>query len=246
MDDVRSYIKSIGGSRPRFTLRLLLGIITASTILFGVWIAPALKQKLAADKVKAIGGYVGFNAPSSDDSLSNAGSGTAARKTEAIPNWLRSAIGENRRTVILSRRNLSDTDALQTLSELDGLESLSLSKSKFNENDIDHLAGCSSLRMLFIGDTSVGDAAIPSICKLQNLEMLNLARTHVTDAAMEKVSTLAKLKYLCLIGTAVTDASVPNIAKLKSLEELEIHGSAISDAGMNQLRVALPACNITK
>lgn len=246
MDYVRSFIQVIGLRRPRFTLRLFLGIVTASTILFGLWIAPALKQKLAADKVKAIGGYVSFNAPSSEDSLASAGSGTAAGKPEAMPNWLRSAIGENRRTVILSRRDLSGTDAIRTLSQLGGLESLSLDRSTFDASEIEHLAGCSSLRMLFLGGTSVDDAAISSICKLQNLEMLNIARTHVTDAAMEKVSTLTKLKYLCLIGTAVTDASVPNIAKLKSLEELELHGSAISDDGMDQLRAALPACNITK
>lgn len=69
MDEPESPAKPVGRSRLRFTLRVLLCVITVSTILFGLWVAPALKQKLAADKVRAIGGHVGFDAPSSDLSL---------------------------------------------------------------------------------------------------------------------------------------------------------------------------------
>lgn len=173
-------------------------------------------------------------------------SGSPERKPPAMPNWLRSTLGENRRSVILRERDLSEADAFRNLAQLDGLESLSLTKCKFDPSDIEHIAGCSSLRMLFIGDTSVGDESISSICKLRELEMLNLGRTQVTDASMEKLSTMSKLKYLCLIGTAVTDASVPHILKLKSLEVLELRGSAISNAGVDQLRAALPECNIMK
>lgn len=245
MDEMRSPAMPVGRNRLRFTLRILLCVITASTVLFGLWIAPALNQKIAADRVRAIGGHVGFDAPSSDLSSSES-SGIPERKPAAMPNWLRSTVGENRRSVILRERDLSDADAFRNLAQLQGLESLSLTKCKFDPSEIEHLAGCSSLRMLFIGDTSVGDESISSICKLRDLEMLNIARTHVTDASMENVSTLSKLKYLCLVGTAVTDASVPHIAKLKSLEILELHGSAISDAGVKQLRAALPKCNITK
>jgi Leucine-rich repeat (LRR) protein len=76
---------------------------------------------------------------------------------------------------------------------------------------------------------------------LKNLETLYLHNTQVSD-----LSPLAKLKnfyQLYLHNTQVSNLSP--LAELKSLKELGLGGTQVSDEEVQELRQALPNCEIS-
>jgi Leucine Rich Repeat (LRR) protein len=54
------------------------------------------------------------------------------------------------------------------------------------------------------------------------------------------------LRSLDLRDTQITDEGVPHIAALKRLQQLDIRGTQITDGGLQELRGALPNCEISR
>lgn len=123
------------------------------------------------------------------------------------------------------------------------------------------LEGLSSLRMLDLRDTQVGDAGLARLKELTLLEslvisgtkvtdrglgdllgglkhvwVLDLGRTATTDAGLEHVGRLSGLGHLWLNGTKITDGGIERLKGLRQLQSLDLSLTPITDKGLAQLK----------
>lgn len=123
-------------------------------------------------------------------------------------------------TAVSMRADFGD-EAMEKLGAVMGdLVSIDLSATKLTDVGVSALAKAQSVRMLRLSETSVGDASLEVIGGLPELESLNLYGTSVTDEGLRKLSGLQKLRKLYLWQTKVTDKGVEELRK--ALPECEV------------------------
>lgn len=88
------------------------------------------------------------------------------------------------------------------------------------------------------------DAAVDPVVELTSLKVLSLAKTDIGDEAVVKLPALTNLEVLYLLGTNVTDQSIDALSQMKSLQKLFLQETAITPAGLTRLRKALPETEI--
>ncbi|QDU73290.1 Leucine Rich repeats (2 copies) [Bremerella volcania] len=88
------------------------------------------------------------------------------------------------------------------------------------------------------------DAAVDPVVQLTSLKILSLAKTDIGDEAVKKLPALTNLEVLFLLGTNVTDESVDALSQMKSLQELYLQETAVTPEGLKRLREALPETEI--
>ncbi len=118
------------------------------------------------------------------------------------------------------RAKFGDEQLAKLVPVMPAMVSMDLSGTVVTAKGLRALSGASSLRMLRLAETGVGDEVMDTLAGLQSLESLNLFGTKVSGAGVSRLATLGKLRKLYLWQTEV-DA--------KALEEL---------------RKALPECGI--
>jgi hypothetical protein len=90
----------------------------------------------------------------------------------------------------------------------------------------------------------VSNGGMTTIGRLVNLESLDLNYTAVGDAGVAKLSPLSKLTDLSLDSVELTDAGVATVAALRGLKQLDLYHTLVSEKGFEQLKTALPECDI--
>ncbi|MBA2113277.1 leucine-rich repeat domain-containing protein [Bremerella alba] len=123
-------------------------------------------------------------------------------------------------------------DALTHLTELPSLEQLYLGGSVITDTE----------PTLF--HARFTDAAVDPIVQLTSLKLLSLAKTDIGDQAAQKLPALTNLEILFLLGTNLTDKSVEAFAQMKSLKKLYLQETSITSEGLQRLREALPDTEI--
>ena len=91
-------------------------------------------------------------------------------------------------------------------------------------------------RILYLGNSDIGDEVLEKIKNATELETLDLSGTRVTDVGIQKLSGMTKLEFLSLEKTKITNNSMKVIGKLSSLEELDLTTTAVTDMGMKEVR----------
>lgn len=128
----------------------------------------------------------------------------------------------------------ADLSPLATLRP-DDIHALYIESREFTDASAAHIRGLTSLRVLSLADTTVGDVGVDFLLRrLTQLRSLDLARTRVTDLVIESIGHNTRLESLSLWGTAVTDQG---LAKLRGpqLRCLVLHGTRVTGAGMRQV-----------
>ena len=100
------------------------------------------------------------------------------------------------------------------------------------------------LAVLNLSRTGVTDEGLKSVENLPNLRKLHLENTKITDAGLSHLKNLKSLEYLNLYNTAVTDAGMTDLQGLKNLKTLYLWQTKVTPAGVEQLKAALPKCEI--
>lgn len=248
----------------QISLRTCLILLTLGCIGLAVVSQRAREQRLAVERVLALGGSVAY-----DEGYDAKGH---FRQSPHPPprQWLRDMIGqgylEQVRTVDLDKSGVSDAD-MQVIGKLrgvrtlnlndtsvsdDGLEAirswrkltyLGLMKSQVTSRGLRHLEELQSLDSLILENTSVNDDGAASIAKLRSLKTLSLGGTKITSASIPPLSSLL-LDILALSQTQVDDAAISHLCQMKTLNWLMLDGSRVSGEGLLQLRDALPACQL--
>jgi hypothetical protein len=100
------------------------------------------------------------------------------------------------------------------------------------------------LKALWIRKTKVTDKGIGHLVKCPKINFLDLGYTSVTDEGVKTLATFKQLERLYLDQTKVTDAAVKDLALLRKLESLGLLGTNVTANAAEELRKALPKCNV--
>lgn len=256
------------GRWPRFSLRLLLVIVTLVAVWLAVTSQRARSQKLAIAEVERLGGFLGF------DYQFDAGMKWRKDPQLPVPIWMVDLIGEDcaRSVLIVNFDDGSDpnNDDLKVVERLDDLKELTLmNRTKITDEGLRHVAGlaelevlaingtnvtgdglsylrnCRKLKGLPMSDTPLTDAGLSHISHLQQLEWLQLNGTQITDEGLSQLSGLTNLESLQLRDTSITDRGLEHLSSLKSLKELLLRGTETTTKGRSMLQRELPKCSVT-
>jgi serine/threonine protein kinase len=121
---------------------------------------------------------------------------------------------------------------------------LALSGPGVTDAGLAYLQNCKNLQSLYLDGTQVTDAGLAYLRDCKNLRYLGLERTRISDAGLAHLQHCKDLTLLRLDGTQVTDESLAWIGSQLSLGELKLGDTRISLLGYEQLKAALPKCQI--
>jgi outer membrane protein assembly factor BamB len=139
---------------------------------------------------------------------------------------------------------------LRKLVDLQDLEVLNLYAEAISDETLKELKPFSNLRELDLSLTSVSDAGLQHLTSFKQLTSLTLlysegfAGPKITNAGLKPLSEMTQLSKLNLVGAKINDAGIDDLKRLRNLKQLTLVGSRISADGLNQIRMALPDCEV--
>lgn len=151
---------------------------------------------------------------------------------------------DNLRFLSLAGTKITDS-GLAHVKALKGLQELHLNGTKITSQGLDHLKGLEHLEILDLKDTRTTDDGLSLLKPLHKLNGLDLTRTLVTDAGLAHVGSFAELRTLILWDTHVTADGLRHLRGLRNLQELMLWHTPVTDQGADELRAALPGCDIS-
>jgi Leucine-rich repeat (LRR) protein len=108
------------------------------------------------------------------------------------------------RILRLGHNNEITDDVMATLVQLQGLEELDLSHTKFSDEGCARLARLPALARLDLSDSQVSDEGIVSLAGCKKLTDLKLRGRHITDDSVRPLCRLQTLRKLDVQDTAIT------------------------------------------
>jgi hypothetical protein len=141
-------------------------------------------------------------------------------------------------TANMDYRPITDSDVAQLvgLKGLKHLTAISLSGStQVTDTGLAQIARLTDLRVLWLYHTGITDVGLAHIAGLTRLEALGVEHTQVTDAGLSRLVGLHQLHTLLLMHTRVTEAGLADVAKLPKLRSLGICGIRLTKAGLAHL-----------
>jgi Leucine-rich repeat (LRR) protein len=254
----------------RYRLRTLLIVVAVICVWLALRLNAVRRQQAAVAAIQRLGGTVYYAHQITEDRLGRLVA--EPDKPPPFPTWLRPmaeplfppAVASvslrdtpttNRDLEILrflphvQRLDLANTavtdDGLAIVGRLRELESLSVRGPAISDRGVEHLKNL-RLTHLSLWKTSVTDVGVRHLRRMTTLRWLLLDETQITDAALEDVGELTNLDdWLGLTDNQLTDAGLPHLRKLTKLRSLNLLRTKASPEGLRQLRVALPATDIS-
>ena len=116
--------------------------------------------------------------------------------------------------------------------------------SPVTDAGLKHLRGLTNLETLELSHTQITDDGLKHLTGLPNLNYLELAGTKITDAGLECLKGMTNLDSLNLGSTLVTDGGLAMLKRLTKLKQLELSCTRVTSQGIEELRKALPNCEV--
>ena len=148
------------------------------------------------------------------------------------------------RVLDLSSTSITD-HASVNLSRLVDLTELSLADTDFSDRGLSRLKGLEKLESLDLAGLSISaDGLTAALPKFTSLRYLNLSETWIVNADLRVLGTVENLESLAIRDTVISDRGIAAISTLKSLKRLWIERTRITEKGSEELKKALPGCEI--
>jgi internalin A len=216
----------------QFRLFTMLVVVTVISVLMGVWVNGAHRQRDAVAEIRARGGQVRYKGEYEYDHV-----------------WfldrLRSIFGVDYFADVSSVQFVPDKLTLTrkggSLSRLDSF----IDDPVIGDAEMEFVGKLNGLRHLDLGWTEVGDAGLAHVKGLSCLQSLDLSKTNVSDAGLAHLKGLNYLRSLDLSKTNVSDAGLAHLKGLRWLEELNLSKTKVTDAGIDEFQRALRRYMIT-
>lgn len=119
-----------------------------------------------------------------------------------------------------------------------------ISEPNAYSGQLKNLEPLTMLTTLDLSKVALTMSDIDSVVKLKKLRSLQLSGTQLTDEGLARLVQLSGLNALDISGTKISDAGVQSLFRLKQLTTLSIHGTQIRNEKLEELRKALPKCEI--
>jgi hypothetical protein len=91
---------------------------------------------------------------------------------------------------------------------------------------------------------SVSNELLEDLSKATKLNHLDVSGSAITDEQLELIGKASSLETLDLSRTSIGDAGIQHLVNLDKLRHLTLTGSKVTAARVQQLKVALPECDI--
>jgi hypothetical protein len=174
---------------PRFTLRVVLVLMTLLCVGLAYWTQRARQQKRLADQVRLSGGqaFYDFEADNLSAQLTFAfsydqyfeillGGKQSVEKGSDVPRWLLDPLGQDYFHTIV-RANVCDCDELQEIEAFPRLQELVIGRGA-TDDDIEHVARLRHLKQLCVGaDSKLTDRSLKALATMPALEIVFLDGT---------------------------------------------------------------------
>lgn len=223
------------------SLRTCLGLLTLGCIWLAVVSQRAREQRLAVERIVALGGSVRY------DYECDAQGGTLQNSQPPRWEWLRRVVGqgyfERVLRISLDESAVGDAD-MQVIGKLRGVKHLGLNETSVSDESLKQIRSWRQLNYLGLMRTRVTSAGLQHVEGLQSLDTLILERTNVDDDGMASIAKLRRLETLNLGGTQITSAAINYLCEMKKLGWLMLNGTRVSGEGLLQFRNALPDCQL--
>lgn len=144
----------------------------------------------------------------------------------------------------LSRSQIDDLLArIRIFSEL---KRFGMSGPEVKDADLSVLEYFPKLELLDLaGSTSITGDGFKYLSRPSKLRMLFLSDTPIDDAALIHLAHLTQLEELHLNGTRISNGGLKHLAKLPNLRELTVSNTAVTDAGLDELLKTHPALSVS-
>lgn len=140
----------------------------------------------------------------------------------------------------------TEDEHMPHIANLTSLKSLDLGTHAGVSNaGLAYLSELKNLRALNLLGTSVTDDGLAHLARLTGLCVLWLAKTKITGAGLAHLAGLKSLRMLGLSGTAISDADLFHLKTLSNLEYLALDSTQVTGEGVEELKKALPDCEIS-
>jgi hypothetical protein len=149
----------------------------------------------------------------------------------------------------LRRTAISDRE-MDAVARLKGLVALDLSGTALSDEGMAHLENCAQLQCIYC-PPGIGAPGLEPVShhKLRRLVLKGCKALNDDTAARLMVllnQMRPTLKFVDLTDTGLTDSGLYYIEQLNFLERLLIsQGTGVTDAGLEQLRKAMPYCEVS-
>ncbi len=125
-----------------------------------------------------------------------------------------------------------------------GLQELTLANTGLNDATLAQLPKLPTLKRLVLDGNDIRGTGLPHLTGQPELIDLSLSHPNLVELAAENLVELKRLKRLSLAGSGLTDASIKPLAVLTNLESLDLRRTEVTAAGIDELKAALPKCQI--
>ena len=174
-----------------------------------------------------------------------------SKKVKGTPDWMeQTGISmmfqriESIRTRALFPPDKFD-ELVQQICRLDRIDLLAFgtvnAHQQLSQRDLEAILTNVHVKNLFATYCPLDGGSIPALRRSQ-LEYLDLSHTRFSDITVKELPTT--LTWLDLERTAVTDAGLAGFTRLPHLEHLCLNRTPTSEAAIDQLREAMPWCEI--
>jgi hypothetical protein len=236
--------------RFRFSLRMLLAVMTMLCIWLGFKVNAARRQREAVDAIVKAGGSVvyDFQRPANIVGVPVATEPPGAR-------WLRRLLGDEYFEDVIgvgfSGVKKPTIDVLQQLGRLPKLETVNLSDTQVDEEGLRQFVRIGSLRTLQLEFCqNVTDKALKVVAENKNLAELSLLGTGCTDNGVRKyIPQLTQLEYLDVAKIPITNDTALLFQHLLRLKLVHLSRQGYPTAfdlgdAVRQIKAALPKCDV--
>ena len=218
----------------QFSLKSLWVLITVLCGVLGAcWhfvIAPAERQRGAAQMVASLGGQIYRGSPYEDFWIVD-------QLRKVLPrDYIDTAGG-----ISLDNSPADDQD-IARLRGLNQLSTVYLRGTRLTNASAPLLRSLRELVILDLSGTQFTDAGFVELCELPKLASLFLDDSEVSDAGLSHLPDQSQLQNLSVRNTPVTDAGLVQLSRLPHLKSLDITGTQVTRAGVVRFQVALPDC----
>ncbi|MEZ6089526.1 MAG: DUF1559 domain-containing protein [Pirellulaceae bacterium] len=131
-----------------------------------------------------------------------------------------------------------------SLKRLSSLKVLKLTETNIGDETLNALKTLRNLRELDLAKTRISDAGVLHLTNMHQLTTLDLSGNRISDAAISALAGKNQLRQLFLHDTWITDASIEHLSTLKSLEFLNLRRTRITEQGLARLKKVLPTCDV--
>ena len=207
----------------RFSLRMLLVVMTVLCVWLGFKVNAARRQKEAVEAILKAGGTVTYDwqyrPPANPTGLYLVDYGKSLNNSASPPwPWLSMVFGD---------------DFFQTVTGV----FFNAPNPNATKADYDQVANLPALKFFCLGPTdnpafTLDGSELASLAELKNLELLQLYGTHITGKMIEKWHFHTTLNSINICNCDFDDSGMEQIGKMTNLRMLGLDGTRITDEGL--------------